>query len=201
MNKYTIILPVYNCEKYISRCLESLIKQDYSNIEIILIDDGSTDNTAKICDEYRNKDSRITCKHINNEGVSNARNIGLKMATGDYVTFVDADDYVDSKTISSINKIILSENVDIVKYGYYKELNKIKIKNKFKTVTNKKIYKKSYKKLIEPYIFSTNDFGNVWNAFFNKEILKNLIFDINLKYGEDRKFMMDSLLKSNSIYI
>ena len=95
MNKISIIIPVYQVEKYIKRCLDSILSQTYSNLEIILIDDGSRDMSGKICDEYTIKDSRIKVIHQDNAGVSVARNKGLDICTGDYVTFVDSDDFLE----------------------------------------------------------------------------------------------------------
>ena len=88
----TIIIPIYNVEKYLSKCLNSVIKQDYKNLEILLIDDGSTDSSGKIADEYGTRDKRIKVIHKENGGLSDARNYGLKLMTGDYVTFIDSDD-------------------------------------------------------------------------------------------------------------
>ena len=87
MDKISIITPVYNTQKYLKRCIESVLSQTYSNIELLLIDDGSTDESGKICDEYANKDSRVKVFHITNGGPSRARNIGLENATGNYISF------------------------------------------------------------------------------------------------------------------
>ena len=94
MKKISVIIPIYNVEKYLKRCIESIIKQTYSNLEIILVDDGSPDGCAKICDEYKNKDERIVVIHKKNGGLSDARNAGLKVATGEIISYIDSDDYV-----------------------------------------------------------------------------------------------------------
>ncbi len=110
----SVIIPVYNVEKYIHRCIESVLSQTYKNIEIILIDDGSMDNSAYICDKYALGDDRIRVFHIKNNGQGNARNIGIDMAFGEYVVFVDSDDYVHKSYVE--NMVILAEetNCDIV---------------------------------------------------------------------------------------
>lgn len=95
VNKVSIIVPIYNTEKYLERCLQSLINQDYKNIEIILINDGSNDNSLAICNKYKNKDNRIIVIDKEHTGVADTRNIGLREATGDYIGFVDSDDYID----------------------------------------------------------------------------------------------------------
>ena len=92
--KVSVIIPIYNDEKYLEQCLDSVIKQTYKNLEIILIDDGSTDRTPEICEQYRERDSRIRVFHKKNGGVGSSRNAGLAMATGDYVLFVDDDDFI-----------------------------------------------------------------------------------------------------------
>ena len=91
----SVIVPVYKVEKYLEKCIESIIKQTYTNLQIILVDDGSPDNCGKICDEYAKKDSRIEVIHKINGGLSDARNVGINRANGRYIGFVDSDDYVE----------------------------------------------------------------------------------------------------------
>lgn len=112
--KVTIIVPVYNVEEYLEKCLDSLINQTYRNLEIIVVDDGSSDNSGKICDKFACKDSRVISIHQNNSGVSVARNVGLDRMTGSYVTFVDSDDYLTSNAIEMFLNISLNEAADIV---------------------------------------------------------------------------------------
>ena len=112
-DKVSIIVPVYNVEKYIEKCLNSLISQSYRNIEIILIDDGSKDNSGKICDKYKKKDPRIKVIHKENAGVSEARNSGIQKATGKYLCFVDADDFVMNDYIKYLHKLIAINCSDI----------------------------------------------------------------------------------------
>lgn len=112
-DKVSIIVPVYNVEKYVEKCLNSLISQSYKNIEIILIDDGSKDNSGKICDEYKRKDSRIKVVHKENAGVSEARNSGIQKVTGEYLCFVDADDFVMNDYIEYMHQLIVKDSSDI----------------------------------------------------------------------------------------
>jgi len=98
----SIIVPIYNSEKYLPRCVDSILSQTYRRIEVILIDDGSTDRSGKLCDEYNNQDKRIVVKHQKNSGLSAARNAGLDIARGDYVSFVDSDDYVSESFIEAL---------------------------------------------------------------------------------------------------
>ena len=106
--KISIISPVYNVEDYLKDCVESILNQTYKNIELILIDDGSTDNSGKICDEYASKDNRVKIVHKKNGGLSSARNAGLDIATGDYIFFVDSDDFLYKNSV--IEKIIKATN-------------------------------------------------------------------------------------------
>lgn len=114
MNKISIIIPVFQVEKYIRRCLDSILSQTYSNLEIILIDDGSRDMSGKICDEYAIKDSRIKVIHQDNAGVSVARNKGLDICTGDYVTFVDSDDFLEPFMYEKMMEKVTEYNCDVV---------------------------------------------------------------------------------------
>ena len=91
----SIVLPIYNVEKYIEKCMDSVLNQTYKNIEVILVDDGSPDRCPKICEEYAKKDNRIKVVHKENGGLSDARNAGIKVANGEYITFIDSDDYID----------------------------------------------------------------------------------------------------------
>lgn len=113
----SIIVPVYNVEPYLTTCLDSLLNQEYTHIEILLIDDGSTDKSGEICDDYASKDGRIIVVHQSNSGVSAARNTGLDKASGSYITFVDPDDFVSS-TIYSVNmdKMIKENDIDILQF-------------------------------------------------------------------------------------
>lgn len=112
--KFSIIVPVYNVERYLSRCIESLINQTYSNIEILLIDDGSSDQSPEICDEYSKKYGNIVVYHKKNGGLSDARNYGLERASGEYILFVDSDDYINKDSCQSF-------------YSYLKEHDKHRI--------------------------------------------------------------------------
>lgn len=114
----SIIVPVYNVEKYLDRCVESILGQDYRNIEVLLIDDGSTDNSGDICDKY-SVDIRVKVIHQKNGGLSRARNTGLKNITGEYVAFVDSDDYISSQFISHALNQILVDKLDFIVFGYW----------------------------------------------------------------------------------
>lgn len=117
----SVIVPVYGVENYLPKCLDSILAQSYSNLEILLVDDGSPDDSGKICDDYAARDSRIRVIHKPNGGLSSARNAGLEMATGDYVAFVDSDDYVEPDMYSSMLEMAIAQNVPLVCAGRFDE--------------------------------------------------------------------------------
>lgn len=110
----SVIVPIYKVEKYLKKCVDSILNQTYTNLEIILVDDGSPDNCPKICDEYAKQDDRIKVIHKENGGLSDARNAGIKIATGDYVSFIDSDDYISCDFIETLYTTMKGENSDIV---------------------------------------------------------------------------------------
>lgn len=116
----SVVVPVYNVENYLNRCLESIVSQTYKNIEIIIVDDGSTDMSSSICDEWRQRDNRIKVVHKKNAGLGEARNSGIENANGKYVCFVDSDDYIDSKTINKCVAMAEEKKLDLVSYGFNK---------------------------------------------------------------------------------
>lgn len=117
--KISVIIPVYGVEKSLDRCVESVVKQSYTDLEIILVDDGSPDNCPKMCDEWASRDSRIRTVHRKNGGLSSARNTGLSMARGGYVTFVDSDDWIAPDTIEYCIKLLKMNDADLVQYQIY----------------------------------------------------------------------------------
>lgn len=120
-NKVSIIIPVYNAEKHISKCIESLTNQTYKEIQIILINDGSTDKSGQICEAYAEKDNRIIVIHKENGGVSSARNIGLENSTGYYIMFVDSDDWIEEDAIKRLMQVQNKYSYDLIMFGYYRE--------------------------------------------------------------------------------
>lgn len=127
--KYSVIVPVYNVENYLADCVESILSQSYKNFELLLVDDGSLDSSPELCDSYAEKDSRVKVLHKKNGGLSDARNAGVNMATGDYILFVDSDDYWSSPyVLEKIFEILEKNRVDLVQFGqekFYQNDNKI----------------------------------------------------------------------------
>lgn len=116
--KISIVLPIYNVEPYLERCLKSVVEQSYANLEIILVDDGSPDNCPAICEQWAAKDSRIVVVHKQNAGLGMARNTGIEHATGDYICFFDSDDYIAKNAIEELVRIVEKQEAEIITYGY-----------------------------------------------------------------------------------
>jgi glycosyltransferase involved in cell wall biosynthesis len=193
--KVSIIIPVYNAEKYLRQCIDSVIQQTYRDLEIILVDDGSTDNSGKICDEYAIKDSRIKVFHINNSGVSFARNKGIQESSGQYLMFVDSDDYIDLNMVEILISEISQSKSDLVICGYTTVTHENYIKSQCK-----KAFLKG-KKEISNYIIKNYHPGYInspCNKLYRKDLIKHY-FDENQSLGEDLLFNIDYLKSVNSI--
>ncbi|MBX9136408.1 MULTISPECIES: glycosyltransferase [unclassified Clostridium] len=199
MNLISIIVPVYNVEKYLEKCIESILNQTYENIEIILVDDGSTDNSLNICNFYASKDKRIKVIHQENRGVSYARNVGLNLAKGDYIGFVDSDDYIEDNMYEILINDILENDSDISICGF----KQLTLDNNiiFNYGTNKKIVL-SKEKALEGFIsdkFIKEFMYAPWNKLYKRSIVTNVKFRTDLRIGEDLLFVFECLEKSNKI--
>ncbi len=188
----SIVVPIYNGERYLKECVESLINQTYEEIEIILIDDGSTDQSIKICHEYANKDERVIVCHNSNRGVSYSRNYGVKKSTGKYITFVDCDDYLGKDAIETMVQGFSSNNVNLIITGCNDiiegELKKRLYDSKVPGIKDKN-------QIIETYIRQGNSLIlNVpWNKMYLSKIIKsnNILFNEDIDLGEDLLFNLE----------
>lgn len=182
----SVIIPVYNNEKYLCECLDSIIAQTYRNIQIITVDDGSTDKSGEILDQYAVKDKRIEVYHIQNSGVSKARNIGLMHAVGEYITFVDSDDTVSLDMYKILlDQFLNTKDVDIVHCGYEKK--GLDGSSKLVLGTNKKYcfdYAEGMLHFIKGDLFT----GALWNKVYKRTIIETLRFDETIKINEDVLF-------------
>ena len=196
MEKVSIIVPVYNAEPYLKRCLDSLLKQTFSNIEILLINDGSTDNSEKIMKEYVKKDKRVHFINQKHKGVSSARNEGLKKSTGDFITLVDADDFVEKNYVEILLENQRKGNYDVVLSYHieYRENHPLKKKE------GKRIELTQEEAIIE--FFKGQKFKNISGGkLYKKEILKEIIYDEHMQVAEDVKILYEALKKSSKICI
>lgn len=178
------IVPVYNVENYLKQCLESIINQTYQHLEIILIDDGSLDNSGKICDEFASRDARIKVFHKKNEGVSSARNTGIENASGKWIAFIDSDDWIEKEYFETMMNYAKSEDASVVLCAYNKiwgnEVEKINVNSE----------KKEYN--ANEYLIKTlnpqTGFGFCHMKLIKKECIGDLRFNQNLVVGEDALF-------------
>lgn len=191
MKKVTVIVPVYNAEKYLRKSVKSILNQTYENLEVFLINDGSTDNSLEICQKFSNSDVRIKVLDKKNGGVSSARNFGLSKSTGDYVLFVDSDDFINENMIEKMVYHIELHNADIVECGY----NTIK---GTELIDNKKFKEEIVLGGLEycsSLIQKKNSAHAVWNKLFTSEILSGIVFQ-SFNYAEDLLFNAEVAIRS-----
>lgn len=210
MKKVSVIIPMYNSEKYITDCINSVINQTYKNIEIIIINDGSTDQSASLCKELVEKDSRVNLINIKNSGVSTARNIGIENSTGDYITFVDSDDWIKENMIELAVEKINEKKADVVMWSFYRNLPNKQIESSFLPFENK-LFDKNKDHLFLGSIHarfgkvtesSGASVGTVWCKLYQAEIIKknNLSFNPALTRAQDVIFSMKALNSAKKIY-
>ena len=194
--KVSIIIPVYNNENYISQGIESVENQTYKNYEIIIIDDGSTDDSLKLCKKFEKRNDKIKVISINNGGVSNARNIGIKNASGDYVCFIDSDDYVMPTYIESLIKKMNNKCLVISAYSVFNE----KKDRQVKKINKQKLYIgiDIYLKIVRNELF----WNQPWNKMYNLNVIKEnkLFFNDKLNMGEDLVFNLNYLNFIDNIF-
>ncbi|WP_370839403.1 glycosyltransferase family 2 protein [Intestinibacter bartlettii] len=189
----SIIIPIYNVEKYLEKCIKSIINQTYRNLEIILINDGSIDESAKICGKYKEQDNRIIFINKKNGGAASAKNEGLKVAKGDYIAFVDSDDFIEPDMIEYMVNTIKKYNSDIIQCSF---INIYKNTEKFKQdkIVEQRISSKDFLEL-----FLTKwDSSLFWNKLFKREVIENVFF----KEGrciDDEFFTYKCVINSKSI--
>ncbi len=199
MKTISVIIPVYNTEKELPKCLKSICDQTYKDLEIICIDDGSTDGSSQVLDEFSMKDNRIKVVHQKNGGESNARNTGLKMASGEYIAFCDCDDWIDTDMYEILARELNCENIDMVGGSWYKETdaysqeirNQLPVNNA--AFTREELLKYLYKR------DSYRGFAYMWNKLYKREILKDkfgnlLLFHEDLRLGGDVLYLAEAAL-------
>lgn len=193
----TIVVPVYKVEQYLKKCVDSIINQSYRHLEILLVDDGSPDNSGEICDEYARKDKRVRVIHKKNGGLSDARNTALEIATGDYVMFVDSDDWIDANACEKLAEIISEKNADIVVFGYYKIYESGKSKRA--TTDNPRLISSS--EGIRFMITFEDKVGNfACNKIYSKSLFDGVRFPVGKLY-EDQGTTYKLFHKAERIYL
>ena len=189
----SVIVPVYNAEKYLKKCLDSLVNQSYKDLEIILVNDGSQDGSEKICKDYEEKDSRIILINKNNGGPSSARNSGIEKANGEYLSFIDSDDYLALDFYEKLEKSITKNNADIAfcKYALCYGEKIIKVNE---TGLNKFVIDKDIK-----YFFSSKNHINAYlcRGLFKAKLFENNRYDENIRYCEDLDLILRIINTNN----
>ena len=211
--KVSIIIPVYKVEAFLSRCVDSVLAQTYKHIEIILVDDGSPDSCPQICDEYEAKCPRIRVVHKKNGGLSSARNAGMKVATGEYILFVDSDDWIDYEMVADLVRIAEREKVDFVrtraKYANWPNHSDGAVCDfgNEKMMHTGRYDRDKIEKEILPICIATPQitFGPIvsaWGTLYKRALLNenNIEFYEDVKYSEDCIFNARVLMKCNSFY-
>ena len=169
-DKVSVIVPVYNVEKYIGRCIESIIKQSYKNLEIILIDDGSKDNSGKICDEYAQKDNRIKVIHKKNGGLSDARNTGLNIVNGEYICFIDSDDYIHKDLLKDNLEKLIQQKADMICFNRF-------VVNGEKIIEKPQLYNENMTTYdVISGIWKKKLSNVVWDKLYKKSLWENVRF-------------------------
>lgn len=182
-DKISVVVPIYNVDKYLERCINSIINQTYKNLEIILVDDGSTDNSGKIADKYKKIDSRIKVIHKNNGGLSDARNKGIRIASGKYISFIDSDDYIAEDMISYLYKLIKNNNseISICNFQQFSSIEEINDSKKF-NMEESKIYNYTGLEMLQILLKGNISYGDyAWNKLYMLSLFDNIQYPIGRK--------------------
>ena len=201
--KYSVIIPVYNVEKYINRCVKSILSQRYNDLEIILIDNGSTDRSGSICDIYANEYANISVYHIENHGVGSARNFGLSKARGEFIYFVDSDDYLVGNLFAEFEDKLVPD-LDLLVFSYYNSFEQeLTERNRTKKcLPYSGLYDKNDFIKIFTDLFLSDMLYTVWNKFYRREFLikTNISFE-KYELGEDVRFNLNVYRNVNKVYL
>lgn len=212
MPTFSIIVPVYNVEKYLTKCIDSILEQTFSDFEVILVDDGSTDNCGIICDQYVEKDDRIQVIHKKNEGLVCARKTGISKASGQYILNVDSDDYISLDLLERVAKIISTNAPDIIAFDYYDVSEGGDILREVKNTLPEGMYTGDVlNKIKSTLIYDTESshintgclIYNVWSKFVRRDLMIKCQLKVpeQIKYGEDLAVVMPAVCKAKSLYI
>jgi len=206
MNLISIIVPVYNVDKYLKQCIESIINQTHKGLEIILVNDGSTDISGEICDEYASKDNRIIVIHKVNEGSTSAIKEGIKIASGEYIGFIDSDDYIELDMYERLLECIINNKADLVQCNMCRDdgVNKYEILD----IQSEKVIKEyDIKEYLIPQLLNFWNYKKLafspsrCNKLYRKDLVMNSVKDCNsnITYGEDLNLILSILLNANKV--
>lgn len=200
----SVVVPAYNVEKFLPKCIDSLLGQTHNNLDIIIVDDGSTDKTGEIADEYAEKYDNIRCIHKKNGGLSDTRNAGLKHAKGEYVVFFDSDDWVENNVIEENLQCMIQNNVEVVVWGYYTDFSN----DNGEVVKSVRVTSKDIlcQKNQNPEVFLNENVlglvGYAWNKMYSMKLLKKnrFVFTKGLSLVEDIVFNVPVLIAAEKVY-
>ena len=205
--RFSVIVPIYNISTFLPQCIESILEQTYPHFELILVDDGSTDNSEKICDEYAGKDKRITVIHKANGGLVSARQAGAKQARGEYIVAVDGDDWVENSLLKDIEKILQQYSVDIICYDSYRAFTSQQ-KQRYSSPFRAGYYtQQQIQTEILPHLIRGKDgstfIPNIWGKAFKREICVPVQLSVNprITMCEDGAVTWPCISKANSLYL
>lgn len=199
MPKISVIVPVYNAEKYLITCVDSILSQTFSDFELLLINDGSTDTSGLLCDKYAQTDSRIKVFHKENGGVSSARNIGIRNSKGEFIYFMDSDDWIEYNALEICLSLISSHNADLIIFDYTNEFPNLKALtlddagNLLKCLTQERTLH---------YLFTMKCYhGYPWDKILRTEVVRNnnLLYDESLHFHEDNLFSFQYMINCSKI--
>lgn len=191
----SVIVPVYNVENYLRKCLDSIVTQTYHNLEVILIDDGSKDSSGVICDEYAGKDNRVKVIHKENGGLSEARNSGLEIASGDWIAFVDSDDYIDESMLRTLVDLAQNNNAQVAMCAF-RAISE-SIDDNYCLVT--KVFNRD--ELLDVYVTRTKGYlitNSVWDRIYKRELVKEIRFAPR-RLNEDILYTMQVFLRADIV--
>ena len=194
----SVVIAIYNAEKYIKETVKSVMNQTYKNLEIILVNDGSTDRSISICEKLKNEDNRIQIINQSNKGVSEARNVGKNVATGEYLLFIDSDDLLSNNMVETLVSNIEKYNADISICGYKEVFENGEVKENRIPGQELIMDKKEALKVL----FSGKSFGiSLWDKLIRKNIIDNIEFEMNRTINEDKYFLFKAIENSNKVFL
>lgn len=193
----SVVIPVYNTEAYLKECIDSVLHQTYSDLQVILVDDGSTDGSGVVCDEYAQNDSRVIVVHQSNQGVSAARNKALEYVKGQWVSFIDSDDWLELNMYSEMLSAAQRNGFEIIACDLYDERpNKESVRNTWRTLpcNDGEVFSDDCK-----YLYGIGYTPVLWNKLISTDLIKNIKFSTKYAYGEDTLFLCNAAVKAKTI--
>lgn len=200
MTAVSVIIPVFNAEKHLQKSINSLLNQTLIDCEFIFVNDGSTDNSVAVIEEYQKKDNRILLFSQENKGVSAARNKGIQEAKGDYIGFLDADDHVDVDFYQTLFQTAINGKVDIISSSFFKENNGKREKITAKPLLNTYLDKKYINNEIIPLFIKGSSLNSVWSKLYKSKLIKSINFPVGIQLGEDGIFNLKAFNFANSVF-